>query len=103
VWRIAIDRRRPAVAVEMPEELPSRANTPEQVVIAADRSQILHRMIDSLPEDLRQPLVLAALDELSTQQIAEILEIPEGTVRSRQNRARQILRQKLSALEGRQS
>jgi RNA polymerase sigma-70 factor, ECF subfamily len=103
VWRVAIDRRRKAPADELPQELPALSNNPEQAVIASDRRQSLHRMIDALPEQLRQPLVLAALDELTSQQIAAILEIPEGTVRSRQARARQILRQKLSALQGSQS
>jgi RNA polymerase sigma-70 factor (ECF subfamily) len=98
VWRIAVDRRRKTSVNGTAQDPPALTNNPEQAAIATDRSQTLHRMIDALPGDLRQPLVLAALDELTSQQIAAILEIPEGTVRSRQARARQILRQKLSAI-----
>ena len=56
-------------------------------------------MIDALPEDLRLPLVLSAFDELNSREIASILSIPEGTVRTRLQRARQLLRQKLSAVQ----
>ena len=54
-------------------------------------------MIDSLPEELRQPLVLSAIDELNSREIAAILALPEGTVRTRLMRARQMLKQKLAA------
>ena len=55
-------------------------------------------MIDALPQELRVPLVLSAFDELNSREIAGILGIPEGTVRTRQQRARQVLRQKLASL-----
>lgn len=53
-------------------------------------------MIDALPEDLRLPLVLSAFEELNSREIGSILGVPEGTVRTRLQRARQILRQKLA-------
>ena len=56
-------------------------------------------MIDALPEELRQPLALSGVEELSSREIAKVMGIPEGTVRTRLARARQILRQKLSALK----
>jgi RNA polymerase sigma-70 factor (ECF subfamily) len=47
-------------------------------------------------------LVLSMTDELSSPEIAEVLGIPEGSVRTRLSRARQILKEKLSvSLEGR--
>jgi RNA polymerase sigma-70 factor (ECF subfamily) len=55
-------------------------------------------MMDALPEDLRVPLVLSASDELNSREIGRILGVPEGTVRTRLQRARQLLRQKLGAL-----
>jgi len=55
-------------------------------------------MIDALPEELRQPLALSAIDEMNSREIALILGIPEGTVRTRIMRARQMLKQKLAGL-----
>jgi RNA polymerase sigma-70 factor (ECF subfamily) len=54
--------------------------------------------VDALPEELRQPLALSTVDELNSREISEILGVPEGTVRTRLMRARQILRQKLTVL-----
>jgi RNA polymerase sigma-70 factor (ECF subfamily) len=58
----------------------------------------VHRLIAALPEDLRYPLVLSAIDELNSRQIGEVLGIPESSVRGRILRARQILKEKLMAL-----
>ena len=57
----------------------------------------MHRMIDSLPEDLRQPLALST--EMTSREIAAAMGIPEGTVRTRLMRARQMLRDKMTAIE----
>lgn len=100
VWRMAVDRlpkAQPAYAEPESEPL-SAAPTPEQEVIAANRYESIHRMIDALPEELRQPLTLSAIDELNSREIALILGIPEGTVRTSIMRARQILKQKLAGL-----
>ena len=61
-------------------------------------SAAIHRLIDALPEELRQPLALSAAEDLTSQEIGEIMGIPNGTVRSRLSRARQLLKQKLGAL-----
>ena len=105
-WRVAIDRRRslktgPARAGTesvAAEDLTSLRPTPEQALLSADQHAVVHSLIDALPEDLRAPLVLGAFDDLSSRDIALILAIPEGTVRTRQQRARQILRKKLESL-----
>jgi RNA polymerase sigma-70 factor (ECF subfamily) len=57
----------------------------------------VHRLIDALPEELRQPLALSTVEELTSPEVARILGIPEGTVRTRLMRAREILKQKLIA------
>lgn len=54
--------------------------------------------VDALPVELRQPLALSAVEELTSPKIAALLGIPEGTVRQRILRARQILKQKLEAM-----
>ena len=80
------------------ENAPSGEPGPEQALVAANQHAIVHSMIDALPEELRVPLVLSANDELNSREIAKVLGVPEGTVRTRLQRARQLLRQKLSAL-----
>lgn len=116
-WRIAIDRRQSArrpsahrpgpttpadshstAANDLPDP-PSPRPGPEQTLLAADRHAVVHTMIEALPEELRLPLVLSAYDELNSREIGRILGVPEGTVRTRLQRARQLLRQKLGALE----
>jgi RNA polymerase sigma-70 factor, ECF subfamily len=98
-WRIAVDRLANSQTSIDPDYDPaSPAPDPEQQAIAAGHHALIHRMIDALPEDLRQPLALSAIDELNSREIATILGIPEGTVRTRLMRARQILKQKLALL-----
>ena len=101
-WRQAVDRiranpKRHEEAQEAMTELPSGEADPEQALLEADLHAAVHRLIDALPEELRQPLALSSLQELNSGEIASILGIPEGTVRTRLMRARQVLKQKLSA------
>ena len=93
-WRLAVDRRPRLRAVLQPE---AEVGSPEQSVIDSDLQAVVHRLIDALPEELRQPLALSTVDELTSREIAAVLGIPEGTVRTRLMRARQILREKLAA------
>jgi RNA polymerase sigma-70 factor (ECF subfamily) len=97
-WRIAVDlrARKPKSAPVVEAAWPGR--NPEQDAIASDRDSVIHRLIDALPEELRQPLVLSGLQELSSTESARIMGISENAVRSRVMRARQILKQKLDAL-----
>jgi len=59
--------------------------------------QKLRQLIAPLPEDSRHPLVLFSLQRLNSRRIAEVLGIPESSVRGRIMRARQILKDKLAA------
>jgi RNA polymerase sigma-70 factor, ECF subfamily len=98
-WRVAVDRlaKQAPTNVQPDYEPPSTAPNPEQQAVAAGQHAAIHRMIDSLPEELRQPLVLSAIDELNSREVAVVLDLPEGTVRTRIMRARQMLKQKLAA------
>ena len=107
-WREAVDLRprRSQIPVSRPEplepdEAPSLQASPEQALLSANQQSMIHSMIDALPEELRLPLVLSAFDELHSPEIAAILGIPEGTVRTRLQRARQMLHQKLAAVQPR--
>jgi RNA polymerase sigma-70 factor (ECF subfamily) len=95
-WRIAVDHRSRGRRETLWAESAGGAD-PEQTAITADRSAAVHRLIDALPEDLRQPLALSTVDEMTSGEIAKVLGIPEGTVRTRLMRARQVLKQKLEA------
>jgi len=108
-WRVAVDRRpRRPEAVSFDDdserdftgEAPSSDPGPEQTLLLSDQNARIHAMIDALPEELRLPLVLSAGDELNSREIGRVLGIPEGTVRTRLRRARELLRHKLDAREG---
>ena len=104
-WRIAVDQKRrsssSAIAgSEDPTILDMMASShpgPEERVSEANQKTLIHILIDSLAEELRVPLVLSAFEELNSREIGRILGVPEGTVRTRLQRARQILRQKLAS------
>ena len=95
-WRIAVDRL-PKRRQEPPDpDAASHDASPEQSMITADWNATVQRLVDALPEELRQPLALSTVEELTSRQIAELMGLPEGTVRTRLMRARQILREKLT-------
>jgi RNA polymerase sigma-70 factor (ECF subfamily) len=61
-------------------------------------SALLERLIASLPEELRAPLVLSTVEEMTAADVAAVLDIPEASVRTRVFRARQLLREKLGGV-----
>ena len=97
-WRVAVDRLPRSQPEPYESEPLSNAPTPEQEAIVADWHATIHRLVDALPEELRQPLALSTIDELNSREIAAILGLPEGTVRTRLMRARQMLKQKLAGM-----
>ena len=106
-WRVAVDRRRGARAAMDAAgerlEMASPEPGPELLLLTADRQARVHALMDALPEELRVPLVLSANEELNSREIGAVLGIPEGTVRTRLQRARQMLRQKLAVEEVRRA
>ncbi len=70
----------------------------DEDMIADERQKAVRRAIASLPEKYRAPLVLCDLQEMSYEDISAILDLPTGTVKSRINRARGLLREKLRDL-----
>ncbi len=70
-------------------------DTPETEYIKKERREELYRAIDSLDPDAREIIVLRELDGLSYEEIAELLKIEMGTVKSRLSRARNKLSEKL--------
>ncbi len=77
--------------------LPLAAHTPETLVITQDLGESLQQAIETLPVPFREVLLLADVEEMSYQEIADTLGIPIGTVMSRLARARKAARQRLAA------
>jgi RNA polymerase sigma-70 factor (ECF subfamily) len=101
VWRVALDHlpkaaERMADVAEM--QLTASGGSPEQSVVDEDERAVLRRLIDGLPEELRQPLVLSSVEEMTSREVAEAMGIPEGTVRTRVMRARTELRRRFVAM-----
>jgi RNA polymerase sigma-70 factor, ECF subfamily len=108
-WRVALDaRRRKHTRIDSSILLSESAETISRLLAAGapadeiagrkEMADLLDRVIESLPEDLRNPLTLSLAEELSSPEISAILGIPKGTVRQRLWQARKALKEKLSVL-----
>ena len=75
-------------------------NTPESELISKQIAQTVSKSLDSLPEELRSAIVLREIDGLSYEEIANIMDCPIGTVRSRIFRAREAIAEQLRPLLG---
>jgi len=80
-------------------ELAVDTDTPETILMNRSNSQLIQRAIDDLPVLYRETLLLCEVEEMSYQEIGEILSIPTGTVMSRLARARKAVRQTLHSQE----
>jgi RNA polymerase sigma-70 factor (ECF subfamily) len=74
----------------------SMPGQPEQAAMRTQVRELLEKAIDALPDVFRTVFVLRALEEMSVEEVAASLGIPEATVRTRFFRARSLLRQALS-------
>ncbi len=73
---------------------------PEQRASDRELGVILEQAVDSLPDAFRTVFVLRSVEQLSVAETAEMLEIPEETVKTRLHRARRLLRDALTARVG---
>jgi RNA polymerase sigma-70 factor (ECF subfamily) len=102
-WRLAIDHQRGArrrSARESAELSPAaQAFRPAEQAVddlaAHERAAQLWQAIDALPEKLRVAIVLASIEEHDVGEVARVLDLPEGTVKSRLFLARQRLKEQL--------
>ena len=108
-WTVALDRRPRRTTLSgqqtsdadnesLLDQLPDHALPADEQLAGKQMQKILERTIATLPNDLRQTLELSTVQELNSAEIAEVLEIPEGSVRTRLMRARKLLKEKLSRL-----
>jgi RNA polymerase sigma-70 factor (ECF subfamily) len=92
-------RRREAGAVEL-ESMESRLPSPEAVLDQRRAAELLDRVLDGLTEELRAVFVLHEIERLTMHEIANALDIPNGTVASRLRRAREQFNRRLRAVRG---
>jgi RNA polymerase sigma-70 factor (ECF subfamily) len=86
-----------AVYVEGGTRLSDR-DTPEKLVQRDEIERVIYQTIDALPEELRTAITLREMEGLSYEEIAETMDCPIGTVRSRIFRAREAIETKLKPL-----
>jgi len=103
---LAAQRRRPTdieLDLQDPDQYGLHAklkemDTPEAVSLGDELQEILERAIQALPDDLRTAIVLRELDGMSYEEIAQTMDCPVGTVRSRIFRARDAIGKKVGTL-----
>lgn len=108
-WRVAVDRSRqhrraqeiPLEDPEKPVDVASSETPADQTLQGLQASAAIEKLIAALPEKLREPLILSAIEEMSPREVAATLGINEAAVRSRVFRGRQILKEKLAQRAGR--
>lgn len=79
----------------MYSQIPASTTLPEDEVESIELQEIIQREITKLPEKYRSVIVLKYIEELSLNEISEILDMPLGTVKTRIHRGREALRHQL--------
>lgn len=99
-WRLAIDRWRSDRRRTAREQAVETADAPttEEVAVSRERAERLWQAIDTLPEKLRIVVVLGAIEGHDVRTMARLLDLPEGTVKSRLYLARKGLAESLTCL-----
>lgn len=80
---------------EEDHEAPREPSTPESLLVAQATREMVQQALEQLPVHFREILLLCEVEEMSYQEIAQTLSIPQGTVMSRLFRARKALRELL--------
>jgi RNA polymerase sigma-70 factor (ECF subfamily) len=88
-------RREPARA-EMPEQVASSGASPGQELLRDERAELLRDALGSIDARYRHALTLVYVEGLKVEEAARILEVPEGTVKTRLMRGREALRRLLA-------
>ena len=82
------------------EQQPSPHMEPTGQVESRERREVLQQGLDKLSPDLREAVILRDLHDLDYEEIAQVLSVPQGTVKSRINRGRLELGRVLKRMEG---
>ena len=92
----SVEARREATGLEPTDDDPS--NEPSHAMHVSDRQRLVRQALSELSDEFRTALVLKEMDGMSYEEIATVVDVPLGTVRSRIHRARLELRAKLGML-----
>lgn len=79
--------------------LPQEGAQPEEEVLSKEMAELVRKLLAALPEKYKLPLYLYFAAELSIKEMALCLKIPEGTVKSRLHKAKQLMKEKLEEIE----
>ena len=79
-------------------DIPDHDAGPERILIQGERSRMIEEAINELPERYRYVVILRHKEEKSYEEIAEIMNLPLGTVKAQIFRAREILNKKLKSI-----
>ncbi|MNN45219.1 ECF RNA polymerase sigma factor SigW [compost metagenome] len=75
--------------------IPGDERTPESEYLLSETQQMIHHAIEGLPAKYKSVIILRYLQEMSLQEIGDILDMPVTTVKTRVHRGREFLRKKL--------
>ena len=75
--------------------IPSDDKTPESELILSDTQRIIHQAMESLPPKYKSVMMLRYIQDLSLQEVGDILDMPVTTIKTRVHRGREFLRKKL--------
>jgi RNA polymerase sigma-70 factor (ECF subfamily) len=102
--RTKLDRATDSIEEQLPmlEEKTSMSSRTDGLVAGREASELLQGALQKLSPELRETVILRDLEELEYREIAQVLNVPEGTVKSRLNRGRaelaRVLRRQKAAV-----
>lgn len=101
-WRarhpnLSLDAENPGTEQSLAGTLPSNSPAPNEEALAEERARTVRQAVESLPDDLREAIVLCEWEEHSVAEAAAIIETTPKAVESRLYRARGLLRERLKS------
>jgi len=106
--RVRRNARLPLLSLDQPQDagdgreqswdVPSEVGDPEQALVEDVLDERIQAALNELPEEYRQTVILADIEDMSYEEGARALRCPVGTVRSRLHRGRQLLRERLAGI-----
>jgi RNA polymerase sigma-70 factor, ECF subfamily len=95
-------QRRDNIVAIVPEDFDGEAaapidiETPDRALVRAELRELLETKVEQLPEAFRTVFMMRCVEELTVEETADLLAIPQATVRTRHFRARSLLRESLA-------
>jgi RNA polymerase sigma-70 factor, ECF subfamily len=104
-WRLAVDRvrrgrrnRRDVGGEDVLQSVASRGPSAEESLLHGEKLALLERLLPALSRNLQETLQLSTVAGMTSAEVAEVLGIPESSVRNRLSRARKLLKERLITL-----